>query len=131
MYTNPPSGHGNIVDKDQDVDNKVDDMSVTAKGRFIVPTSTLLRIHSMDSARVSPFPLDSTTDNPSGVAALACSHFHFESTNFEVCDDDDTWSTGVCKEDGEEVMQPSQHDLPTFSIPSVSFKVSSFTYDCS
>ena len=127
-YTSLSSSHGNMNIKDQVVDNKVDDISVTAKGRFIVPTSTLLRIHSMDAVTVSPFSLDSTLDNPSGVTGLAY-HVHLESTSFELFDndDDDTQSTGICKEDSKEVMKPSQDDFSTSTLPSMPFKVSHFT----
>ena len=120
--------------KDQDVDNKIDDVSVTAKGRFIVPTSTLDRIHSMDSTvTVLPFSWDLTLDDSSDVTTLASDHVHLESTSFEMFNDDDdndTQSTRVCKEDGEEVTQPSQDDLSTSGLPSMPFKVSYFTYCC-
>ena len=129
MFTSLPSSHGNTDSKDQDVDDKTDDMSVAAnlKRRFVVPTGTLLRIRdSMDSVGVSPW--DFTLDDPSNAAALASDHFHLESKSF---DDDDTKSTGVCKEDGEEVTQPSQDDLSTSTLPIMLFKVSCLTYDCS
>ena len=130
MFTSLPSSHGNMDGKDQGVDNKIGDVSVTAEGRFIVPTSTLDRISSMGSTvTVSPFSWDFTLDDSSDAAALANKYFHLES--LEMFDDDDTQSTEVCKEDGEEVMQHSQHDTSTSSPPSMPFKVSPFTYYCS
>ena len=57
--------------KDQGDDNKIANVSVTAEGRFIVPTSTLDRIHSMDSTvTVSPFSWDFILDDSSDAAAL-------------------------------------------------------------
>ena len=118
-----------MVSQDHSFDNEVDDFSVTANRRFIVPTSTLIRIrHSMDSVEVSPFSLDSTTDSPSVAAALAGNQFHLESNSFEVSMDSEIKSTGVCKEDGKEVTQPALDDLSTSCLPSKPFKVILFTY---
>ena len=99
MYTSLPSSHGNNDGKDHGDDDKVDDMTVTAKGRFIVPTSTMPHIRrSIDLVGVSQFSLD--------------------------CGDDEIQSTGVCEEDDKEVMQPSQDDLSTSSLPGMPIKVS-------
>ena len=118
MHTNLPNSHGNIDGKHHTVDNEVaDDMFVTASGRFIVPTSTLPCIrHSLNSFEVSPFSLSSAPDSPSvSIATLASKHFYLKSGSFEVCSNDDTQSTGVCKEDGEEVMQPLQDVIQPLS----------------
>ena len=132
MYVNLHSSCGNTDSTDHSVDNEVDDMFVTASGRFIVPTSTLPCIrNSLNSVGMSSFSLGSTPDSPSIPAAVASKHFHLETTNFEMCDDD-TQSTEVYKQDGEEVTQPSQHDLSTSGLPSMPCKVSPFMYiDCS
>ena len=104
-------------------------MFETAKGRFKVPTRTMPRIwHSMDLVGVSPFSLDSTPDSSGLAAALASDHSFLESKTSEMCDDDETQSTGVIKKDGEQVMQPSLDDLSASSLPSMSFKVSPCTY---
>ena len=108
-------------------------MSVAAnlKDRFVAPTSTLQHIHLMDSAvTVSPFSWDFTLeDDDIDATALASKYFHLES--LEMFDDDDTQSTEVRKEDGEEVIQTSQDDLSTSSPPNMPCKVSHFTYYCS
>ena len=122
MYTSLPSSHD---DMDHTIDNKVDDMFVAARGRFIVPTSTLPHIrHSMDLVKVSSFSFDSTPDNPTVDTALASIHFHLEYNSFEVSNNQETESTGVCKEDGEIVMQLSLDDVSTSSLSSVPLKVS-------
>ena len=130
MYTGlPSSSYGSIEGQDHSIDNKVEDMFETAKGRFKVPTRIMPRIwHSMDLVGVSPFSLDSTPDSSGLTAALASDHSYLESKTSEMCDDDEIQSTGVIKEDGEQVMQPSLDDLSASSLPSMPFKVSPCTY---
>ena len=124
MYTSLPSSHDDMDIKDHTIDNKVDDMFVAARGRFIVPTSTLPHIrHSMDLVKVSSFSFDSTPDSPTVDTALASIHFHFEYNSFEVSNNEEMESTGVCKEDGEIIMQLSLDDVSTSSLPSVPLKV--------
>lgn len=129
MFINLPCSHGNTHGKDHSVEfvaKKADDMFVTARGRFIVPTSTLPHIkHSMDLVRVSPLPLGSTTDSPSTTAALTSDYFYLKPKTVEMCGDNEKQSVGVCKEDDEEVMEPSsQDDISTSRVPSLPFKVS-------
>ena len=99
MYTSLSSSHGNDDGKDHGDDDKVDDMTVTAEGRFIVPTRTMPHIRrSIDLVGVSQFSLD--------------------------CGDYEMELTGVCEEDDKEVMQPLQDDLSTPSLPGNPIKVS-------
>ena len=129
MCTSLPSSHGDMDIKDHTIDNKVDDMFVAARGRFIVPTSTLPHIrHSMDLVKVLSFSFDSTPDSPNVDTALASIHFHLESNSFEVSNSEEMESTGVCKEDGEVVMQLSLDDVSTSSLPSVPLKVNPCMY---
>ena len=129
MFINLPSSHGNTHGKDHSVESvnkKADDMFITARGRFIVPTSTLPHIkYSMDLVRVSPLALGSTTDSPNATAAFTSDYFYLKPKTFEMCSDNEKQSVGVCKEDNEEVMEPSsQDDMSTSSVPSLPFKVS-------
>ena len=127
MFASLPCSHSNVDDKDHSVDDKVDDMFVTASGRFIAPTSTLPRMRrSMNSVGVSPLLLSSTPDSPSVSAALARKRFRLVSKSTEVCSDDETQSTGAYKEDDEEVMLHTQDDLSTSSLPCTPLKVSIF-----
>ena len=129
MYTSLPSSHVNTDIKDQSVDNNVDDMFVTASGRFIAPTSTLPRIRrSLNLFEMSPLSLSSTPDSPSVSAALARKRFRLVSKSFEAHSDEEMESIGVIKEDGEEVMQPSLDDLSTSSLPNTPLKVSTFVF---
>ena len=125
IFINLPSSHGNTHGKDDSVESvskKADDMFITARGRFIVPTSTLPHIkHSMDLVRVSPLALDSTTDSQNSTAALTSDYFYLKPKTFEMCSDNEKKSVGVCKEDDKEVMEPSQD---VSSVPSLPFKVS-------
>ena len=124
MFTSLPSSHSNTDSKDHSVDEKVDDMFITASGRFIAPTSTLPRMRrSMNSVGVSPLLLSSTPDSPSVSAALACKRFRLVSKSTEVYSDDETQSTGA---DDEEAMLHTQDDLSTSSLPCTPLKVCMF-----
>ena len=129
MYTSLSSSHDDMDIKDHTIDIKVDDMFVAARGRFIVPTSTLPHIrHSMDLVKMSSFSFDSTPDSPTVDTALASIHFHLEYNSFEVSNNEEMESTRVCKEDGEIVMQLSLDDVSTSSLSSVPLKVSPCVY---
>ena len=125
MYNSLTSCHGDKDDLDCHVDNKVDDMFITASGRFIAPTSTLPRMRrSMTLVGVSPYSAPDSPDIP----ALGRKRFRLVSKSFELCDDEDKQVTGSDKEDMNEdgdsgVKQHYQEFLTTSSLPTTPFKV--------
>ena len=121
------SCHSNKEDKEDHVDDKENDMFVTASGRFIAPTSTLPRMRrSMTMAGKSPYSLESILDSPS---ALARKRFRLLYDSFELISDDDMeQGSGEEKDeyclDDSGVMLHSQ-EAPS-SLPSSPFRVSDY-----
>lgn len=129
MYSSLTTCHSDKDDLDCHVDNKVDDMFITASGRFIAPTSTLPRMRrSMTLVGVSPY---SAPDSPN-IPALGRKRFRLVSKSFELCNDEEKQVTGSDKEDYYNMDEGDdggvkQEFLTTSSLPTTPFKVSVLT----
>ena len=88
--------------KADDKDQHVDDMLITASGRFFATCGKLFRMRcSMSLVGRSPFLLTFTPDSPNVAAALSHKRFHLVSKNFELSNDEGQTAAGGEGDDEE------------------------------